>query len=107
MTHTTIPTLGTAALSISGSTRDLAITPDGTRVVYAGNNATVFVSALDQLDPVGLSSANGQSGIRVAQWPVGWFRRPRLRPVQSGDFGRPAGEDRPLDRRQGVRGNVG
>ena len=44
---------GTAALTIRGSDRDLAITPDGSRVVYVGNNGTqLFVRALDALEPV-------------------------------------------------------
>jgi serine/threonine-protein kinase len=44
---------GTAALSINGFDRDLAITPDGSRVVYVGNHGTqIFVRALDALVPV-------------------------------------------------------
>ena len=44
---------GTAALTISGIDRDLAITPDGSRVVYVGNHGTqLFVRALDALEPV-------------------------------------------------------
>src|SRR5207253_195999 len=44
---------GTAALSISGNDRDLAITPDGSRLVYVGNRGTqLFVRALDALEPV-------------------------------------------------------
>jgi eukaryotic-like serine/threonine-protein kinase len=44
---------GTAALTITGSTRDLAITPDGSRVVYVGNRGTqLLVRAMDSLDPV-------------------------------------------------------
>jgi serine/threonine-protein kinase len=44
---------GTAALTINGIARDLAITPDGSRVVYVGNNGTqIFVRALDALGPV-------------------------------------------------------
>ncbi len=40
-------------LTINGSDRDLAITPDGSRVVYVGNNGTqLFVRALDALEPV-------------------------------------------------------
>ena len=38
-------------LSVSGSNDDLAMTPDGSRVVYVGNNATqLFVRALDALE---------------------------------------------------------
>jgi serine/threonine protein kinase len=42
---------GSAALSVSGT--DLAITPDGSRIVYVGNGGTqLFVRALDALEPV-------------------------------------------------------
>ena len=44
---------GAAALTINGVDRDLAITPDGSRVVYVGTNGTqLFVRALDALEPV-------------------------------------------------------
>jgi hypothetical protein len=44
---------GTAALTISGNDPDLAITPDGSRVIYVGNRGTqLFVRALDALAPV-------------------------------------------------------
>ena len=44
---------GTAALSIDGFDRDLAITPDGSRVIYVGNHGTqLFIRALDALEPV-------------------------------------------------------
>jgi serine/threonine protein kinase len=44
---------GTAALTINGNDRDLAITPDGSRLVYVGNRGTqLFVRALDALNPV-------------------------------------------------------
>lgn len=43
----------TAALTINGSDRDIAITPDGSRVVYIGNRGTqLFVRALDAIEPV-------------------------------------------------------
>ena len=44
---------GTAALTITGNTSDLAITPDGSRVVYVGNRGTqLLVRAMDSLDSV-------------------------------------------------------
>jgi serine/threonine-protein kinase len=44
---------GAAALSISRVMRDLAITPNGSRIVYVGNRGTqLFVRALDALAPV-------------------------------------------------------
>ena len=45
----TIASSGTAALGIADD-RSLAITPDGTRVVYVGSNNQLFVRALDRLD---------------------------------------------------------
>jgi eukaryotic-like serine/threonine-protein kinase len=45
-----------AALTISNEDRDLAITPDGSRVVYVGaNGSALFVRALDQLDATRLT----------------------------------------------------
>ena len=44
---------GAAALTINGNDRDLAITPDGSRIIYVGNRGTqLFVRALDALEPV-------------------------------------------------------
>ena len=43
---------GTAALTITNPQRQLAITPDGSRLIYVGNRATqLFVRALDTLEP--------------------------------------------------------
>jgi eukaryotic-like serine/threonine-protein kinase len=51
----TIAWPGTATLTINANDRDLAITPDGSRVVYVGNNGTqLFVRALDTLEPAAL-----------------------------------------------------
>lgn len=51
VTRTTISTSGATALTVSGN--DIAITPDGSRVIYVGNNGTqLFVRALDALEPV-------------------------------------------------------
>jgi eukaryotic-like serine/threonine-protein kinase len=45
----------TAALTINSSDRDLAITPDGSRVIYVGNNGReLFVRQLDALQPMSL-----------------------------------------------------
>ena len=44
---------GTAVLTITGATRDLAITPDGSRLVYFGNRGTqLLVRGMDSLDSV-------------------------------------------------------
>jgi len=53
----TIAPTGPATPSVGGNDRDLAITPDGTRVVYVGNNGTqLFVRPLDQLDATVLAT---------------------------------------------------
>ena len=55
VTRLTITTPSTSALTINGNDRGLAITPDGSRIVYAGANGTqLFVRALDALEPVGI-----------------------------------------------------
>ena len=51
---TTITTSGAGALSLQGTDRDVAITPDGTRIVYRGNNV-LLVRALNQFAPTVLS----------------------------------------------------
>jgi len=57
VTRTTITTSGLAALTISGFDRDVALSPDGTHVVYVGNNGTqLFVRALDSLESVAIAS---------------------------------------------------
>ena len=53
VTRMTIASAASVALSINGGDRDLAITPDGSRIVYVGANGTqLFVRALDTLEPV-------------------------------------------------------
>ena len=71
---TTITTSGSAALSCQGSDRDLAITPDGSRIVYRGDNQ-LLVRALDQLEPTVLSGLGAPRGVFISpdgQW-VGFF----------------------------------
>jgi hypothetical protein len=63
VTRTTITTSGPAALTISGIDRDLALSPDGTHVVYVGNSSTqIFVRALDALEPVAIASGGDVRG---------------------------------------------
>jgi len=51
----TVSTTPPTALTINGVDRDLAITPDGSRVVYVGNNGReLFVRPLDALESVSL-----------------------------------------------------
>jgi len=72
--RTEIVTAGDDALSINGPDRDLAITPDGSRIVYRGNNQ-LLVRALDQLDPVVLKGLGAPRSIFVSpdgRW-IGFF----------------------------------
>jgi serine/threonine-protein kinase len=53
--RTVISAVGTEALTINGTDRDLAIAPDGSRIVYVGANGTqLFVRALDTLEPAAI-----------------------------------------------------
>jgi len=67
---------GATALTVSGLFRDLALTPDGTRLVYVGaNGASLFVRPFDQLDATPLTGLNAAFGPFVSpdgQW-VGVF----------------------------------
>ena len=67
---------GTAAITAITLDRELAITPDGTHIVYVGNSATqLFVRALDQLDPSALTGVGQPRGPFVSpdgQW-IGFF----------------------------------
>ncbi len=72
--RTTITTSGSAALTLAGGDRDVAITPDGSSVVYRGNNQ-LLVRALDQLEPTVLSGLGAPRGVFISpdgQW-VGFF----------------------------------
>ena len=51
----TIATTPATAVTINGNDRDLTITPDGSTVVYVGNNGTeLFIRRLDALEPVSI-----------------------------------------------------
>ncbi len=68
---------GAAALSIGWNDRDLAITPDGSRLMYVGNQGTqIFVRALDALAPVAVFTGR-VAGLFVSpdgQW-IGFYDR--------------------------------
>jgi serine/threonine-protein kinase len=50
-----IATSPATALTVNGADRDLATVPDGTRLVYVGNNGTqLLVRALDAIEPVAI-----------------------------------------------------
>ena len=74
VSRTTIATSGATALSINGNDRNIAVTPDGLRVVYRGNGQ-ILVRALDQLEPTALGGLGNPHGLFVSpdsQW-VGYF----------------------------------
>src|SRR5262249_40680733 len=71
--RTTIETSGPTALSIMGLDRDLAVTPDGSRLVYRGTGQ-ILVRSLDQLVPTSIAVGNAR-GLFVSpdgQW-IGFF----------------------------------
>ncbi len=72
----TVTPTGTAAMTAINLDRELAITPDGTHVVYVGNNGTqLFVRALDQLEPTPLAGLDLPRGPFLSpdgQW-IGFF----------------------------------
>jgi eukaryotic-like serine/threonine-protein kinase len=72
--RTTITASDATALIISDIDRDIAITPDGSRVIYRGDNQ-LLVRALDQLQPTILSGLGAPHGVFISpdgQW-VGFF----------------------------------
>jgi Tol biopolymer transport system component len=77
--RTTVTTSGLTALTLSGGDRDIAITPDGSRIVYASGNQ-LLVRPLDRLEPTLLGVGLGVPGPRGlfmspdGQW-LGFFER--------------------------------
>ena len=77
-----ITTAGATTLSVQGNDRDLAITPDGARVIYRGNNQ-FLVRALDQLEPDVLTGLGTPRGVFVSpdgDW-IGFFDGTLLKKV--------------------------
>jgi len=53
VSHLQIASTGVSEVSVGYNDRSMAITPDGSRLAYVGNNTTqIFVRALDTLSPV-------------------------------------------------------
>jgi serine/threonine-protein kinase len=85
VTRTTMaPSSAAAAVSVEGTRRDVAITPDGTRVVYLGNSgAQLFVRAVDRLEATALSGLGRPSHPFLSpdgQW-IGFFDGNTLKKV--------------------------
>ena len=80
--RTTVTTSGSSAIALSGFDRDVAITPDGSRIVYRGTNQ-LLVRALNQLEPTALSGLGAPRGIFVSpdgQW-IGFFDETAIKKV--------------------------
>ena len=104
--RTTITPTAAAALTINGIDRDLAITPDGSRIVYVGANGTqLFVRALDALEPVVIFKGNprGPFVSPDGQW-VGFVDG---RVVEEGGHDRGAGRHAGIPRRHSARRDLG
>ncbi len=57
VTRSNITLSGAAALTLSGMGRDIALSADGKRLVYVGNNGTqLIVRALDALEPIAIAT---------------------------------------------------
>ena len=72
--RSTLTTSGSTAFVLSPGDRDVAITPDGSRVVYRGDNQ-LLVRALNQLEPTVLSGLGAPGDVFISpdgQW-VGFF----------------------------------
>ena len=63
-----VASTGTAALRINDEAgRAIAITPDGTRVIYIGIGATqILVRSLDQLEPAAVATSSGLRSVFVS-----------------------------------------
>jgi serine/threonine-protein kinase len=79
VTRFTLSMPADAALLLDPQSRDLTISPDGTRIVYKGgpgaDRSRLFVYALDQLEPKPLTSSGQPKGPFISpdgQW-VGFF----------------------------------
>jgi eukaryotic-like serine/threonine-protein kinase len=72
VTRTTIATPGPAAVAVNGVNGGLALSPDGTHIVYVGTSGTqLFVRALDALEPVAIAGGRAVQGPFVSpdsQW---------------------------------------
>jgi serine/threonine-protein kinase len=72
--RTMVTPSGANSLSLGGFDRDVAITPDGTRIVYRGINQ-LLVRALDSLEPKALPNLISPQGVFVSpdgEW-LGFF----------------------------------
>ena len=85
VTRATITTSGPSALTITGINRDLALSPDGTHVVYVGNKRHAALRPRARCARTGRDRQRqrGTRAIRLAGWPVGRLRRQHTRSRRS------------------------
>jgi eukaryotic-like serine/threonine-protein kinase len=59
VTALSIGTRGEAELYVDGNSQELAITPDGSRIVYVGDGGRrIFMRALDQVEPIAIAAGS-------------------------------------------------
>jgi serine/threonine-protein kinase len=79
VTRTTIATDVATTLTINGLDRDIAITPDGSRIVYVGGNGSqLLIRSLDALEPIVIATGTSLRSPFVSpdgQW-VGFVESP-------------------------------
>ncbi len=68
MTRFPLTTTSAAALSINAIDRDLAITPDGSRIVYVGSGGVeILMRSLDHIEPIVVARGGLVRGVFVSQ----------------------------------------
>ena len=80
--RTEVTTGGATALNLAGPARDIAMTPDGSRIVYRGLGQ-LLVRAVDQLEPVPIKGVGNPYDLFVSpdgQW-IGFFDGTLLKKV--------------------------
>jgi hypothetical protein len=105
--RTTLVTAGPAALALQGQDRDLAITPDGTRIIYRGTNQLFIPSPQPAHTRCGGWSESSSRCVRVTRRPVGRLLR-RKQHVEEGGYHRRFARDNCAERcHRGARRDVG
>ncbi len=89
-----------AAMLFSRIDRDVAISPDGSRIAYIGNAGTIYVRAIDQLEPSALAGLGTPRGVFFSpdgQW-IAFF--------DAGTLKKSPGQRRACGRRESRLGRI-